>query len=118
MRPLTSSAPSLAQFAHVEEIYKYTGLPEDCPRRFDYAEVTRHHCLPETGMLVRVVDYPHWCLSLCADCGLQVKEWIVQVEPITDWLKWEAKAPGGPFFYPLNWLKRWRHVSATDVSAA
>jgi len=101
-------APSLRQFVDPdEEIYKTVLLPSDCPRNGDFAEVVRDHCLQETGMLVRVVDYPHWCLSICADCGQQVKEWIVRVEPITDWLKWQAKAPGGPFFYPIAWLRRW-----------
>ena len=110
-------APSLRQFERPdEEIYKTAGLALDCPRKGDFAEVVKDHCLQETGMLVRVVDYPHWCLSICADCGLQVKEWIVQVEPLTDWLKWHVKAPGGPFFYPINWLKRWDpNVSRIDV---
>lgn len=114
------SAPSLRQFEHPEEeVYKTSLLPADCPRDGDYAEVTRHHCLEESGMLVKVVDYPHWCLSLCADCGLYVTEWIVRVEPITDWLKWEAKAPGGPFFYPIRWLKRWDpDVSRIDTRGA
>lgn len=102
------SSPSLRQFENPEEeIYKTAGLPSDCPRRGDFAEVIRSHCVPETGMLVRVVDYPHWTLSICADCGIQTALWIVQVEPITDWMKWEAKAPGGPFYYPIEWLKRW-----------
>jgi hypothetical protein len=120
MKSLTGTAPSLRQFEHIEEIYKYSGLPEDCPRRFDFAEVIRNHCVEESGMLVRVIDYPHWAMSLCGNCGLYVYEWIVQVEPLTDWLKWEALAPGGPYFFPINWLKRWKaeQVSHRAVEGA
>lgn len=120
MKPLTSSAPSLRQFEHTQEIYKYSGLEHDCPRQGDYAEVVKNHCVQESGMLVKVIDFPHWCMLICGNCGLYMYEWQVRVEPITDWLKWETLAPGGPFFYPLNWLKRWEapRVSRSALEGA
>ena len=118
MKPITTTAPSLRQFEHTEEIYKYSGLPQDCPRYGDFAEITRSHCVPETGMLVKVIDYPHWCKQTCGHCWLPVFEWMVRVEPITDWMKWEVIAPGNPFFYPINWLKRWSAGQLTRADRA
>jgi hypothetical protein len=106
-----TSAPSLRQFEHIDEIYKERLLPEDCPRKGDYAEITRSHCSAgESGMLVKVVDFPHWCKSSCADCWLPIFDWIVQVEPLKPIPRWEEQAPGGPWFYPIRWLKRWEVV--------
>ena len=36
-------------------------------------------------------------------------EWQVRIEPVDpDVLaKWETIAPGGPWLYPIAWLKRW-----------
>lgn len=122
MSQLLGSAPSLRVFEHVDEIYKENLLDEECPRLGDFAEIRRSHCTSESGMLVRVIDYPHWCLLLCGDCGQHMTEYQVRVEPLSEdiRLKWEAIAPGGPWLYPLAWLKRWRadQVSNTAVAGA
>lgn len=103
--------PSLRQFEHTEEIYKERLLPADCPRDGDYAEVMRCHCTAgsEVGLIVKVIDYPHWCKLSCADCWQHFFEWQVKVEPvdIATRIKWEEIAPGGPWLYPIGWLKRW-----------
>jgi hypothetical protein len=106
------AAPSLRQFEHTEEIYKKTLLPPDAPRKGDFAEVMRSHCTSwETGLLVKVVDFPHWCKLSCADCFQHFFEWQVRVEPLNPTdpiaMKWESQAPGGPWLYPITWLKRW-----------
>jgi hypothetical protein len=100
------AAPSLSQFVHVEEIYKDRLIPEDCPRWGDLGEIRHHCCRPETGMIVRVVNNPHWCVTFCADCQQKLKDWIVQVEPVFDHLSWAVRNPP-PYFYPITWLKRW-----------
>jgi hypothetical protein len=91
---------------HPEEIYKDRLVPTDCPRTGDYAEVRHSCCRNENGMVVRIVNAPHWTVVFCADCQGKVKDWIVQVEPITDWEGWMLRNPG-PYFYPVAWLKRW-----------
>lgn len=108
-KQLTGSALSLRVFENIDEIYKDRGLALDTPRLGDFAEIRRSHCVPETGMLVRVVDYVHWCILTCADCGQHMRELQVRIEPLApDVLaKWEAQAPGGPWLYPIAWLKRW-----------
>jgi len=105
-------APSLRQFEHPEEIYKDRLLAADIPRFGDYAEIKRSHCTSwESGLLLKIVDYPHWCLLLCADCGQWQFEWQVRVEPANPLdpiaVKWEQQAPGGPWLYPIRWLRRW-----------
>jgi hypothetical protein len=72
------------------------------PRRGDLAEIIKSHCVQQTGLILEVVHDPHLCVSRCADCGLRIEEWMVEVwtrEP-----SWH-KTPG-PWFYPLAWLKR------------
>lgn len=56
-----------------------------------------------------VVDDPHWCKLSCADCWQHMFEWQVRIEPVDPKVlaKWEQQAPGGPWLYPIAWLKRW-----------
>lgn len=107
---LCGVAPSLRVFEHLDEIYKERGLPEDCPRYGDYAEIVKSHCVAETGLLVHVTEYVHWCILTCADCGTHMRELQVKIEPLDPdtRARWEIQAPGGPWLYPIAWLKRWR----------
>jgi hypothetical protein len=76
----------------------------ELPRAGDHAEIRRDHCQPETGLVVRVFGDPHLCVARCHKCGQRIEEWMVEVfarhEP------WQRLAPGGPYFYPIAWLKR------------
>jgi hypothetical protein len=84
----------------VQEIYKRDLLDQDCPRRGDLAEIVRDHHNNERGMVVQVVNDPHWSEQYCADCGQKVVEWFVEVRAA-----FFASTPG-PYFYPIRWLKR------------
>jgi hypothetical protein len=85
---------------HISEIYKRDLLDADCPRRGDFAEIVRDHHRTETGLVVEVVNDPHWSEQYCAECGQKVVEMFVEVRS-----KAFAGTPG-PHFYPLRWLKR------------
>jgi hypothetical protein len=110
-------APSLRQFEHVDEIYKDRLIPADCPRLGDFAEIRRICCRNDLGVLVRVVNNPHWCVTFCGDCQVKIKEWIVQVEPVTDFAGWLARQPP-PWFYPIAWLKRWEAQQVSNRAAS
>jgi hypothetical protein len=87
------------------EVYK-TPRPHEVelPRRGDLAEVKRGHCRAnaEAGLLCQVVGDPHLCETNCADCGVKVVDFFVEVH--SDDPHWQ-KTPG-PWFMPIGWLKR------------
>lgn len=96
---------------HPSEVYKRRLLPADCPRRGDIAEVIRDHHNDETGLLVHVVNDPHYCMQHCANCGTAVSDYFVEVE--CD--RWPKSA--GPFYFPISWLKRISYVEIMRTTA-
>jgi len=121
-RQLTGSALSLRIFERPEEIFRLFGfLPGD------FAEIAKGHCSSsETGLLVRISKdhYVRWHIATCADCGQHMREYWVDIVPVRPdhpiALKWETQAPGGPWSYPIAWLKKWEahQVSPQDVKGA
>lgn len=93
---------------HVDEIYKRRLLAAETPRRGDFAEIVRDHHRSETGLLVRVVNDPHWCEQYCAECGQMVVDYFVEVESP------QFAAVPGPHFYPVKWLRRFDPKKATQ----
>lgn len=73
-------------------------LSPEVPRRGDEAAVVRHHCVPETGRVVKVVNDPHFGDGFCSSCGQKVADYFVEVE-CAEW------GPG-PHFVPITWLRR------------
>ncbi|HZP86604.1 MAG TPA: hypothetical protein VFB54_07265 [Burkholderiales bacterium] len=87
------------------DVYKIPRPHEvELPRPGDLAEVRRSHCKAnaEAGLLVQVMGKPHWCYCNCADCGLAITEYFVEVH--CDLREWQGTP--GPWFYPIDWLKR------------
>lgn len=87
---------------YLSEIYKRTLLDAETPRRGDVCEVIRDHHGDETGLIVVVVNDPHYCVNTCADCGQEIKGYFVEVQSDNP----KFKETPGPHFYPLAWLKR------------
>jgi hypothetical protein len=86
------------------EVYKTPKAHEvTLVRPGDLAEVKRSHCVPESGLQVRVHGEPHWCTTYCADCGIEVTDWFVEVW--ADDATWWFETPG-PWFIPVTWLRR------------
>jgi hypothetical protein len=86
------------------DIYKDPRAHEvQMPRTGDLAEVVRSHCKQETGLLVQVVGEPHRCTNFCADCGIEVLDYFVEVYQVH--AQWWYLMPG-PWFIPIKWLKR------------
>jgi hypothetical protein len=84
----------------IEDRYKRVALPLDCPRKGDLAAIIKDHHRTETGMTVVVVNDPHKAEQYCSECGQAINEYFVEVE-CKDWPK-----AGGPYFYPIKWLRR------------
>lgn len=86
----------------LSEIYKRTLLDATVPRRGDVCEVVRDHHNDETGLIVVVVNDPHYCENTCADCGQLVTGYFVEVQVNHP----KFKSIPGPHFYPIAWLRR------------
>lgn len=93
-----------------DEVYFRRLLSPETPRRGDTAAVVRHHCQPETGRLVKVVNDPHRGTAFCKHCGTEVLDYFVEVE-CPDW------GPG-QHFVPITWLRRVLPLSSRTAVCA
>jgi hypothetical protein len=87
----------------VLEVYKRTLLSPEVPRRGDRAVIVQDHHRTETGMRVRVVNDPHFVKQTCGECGNDLLDWFVEVEPDEGH---EVVGQAGPYYYPIRWLRR------------
>jgi hypothetical protein len=82
------------------DVYKRSLLDMDVPRRGDLAEVRCDHHKTETGLIVHVVNDPHYNRQYCHECGEHIDGYFVEVVSPA----WDGQP--GPHFYPVKWLKR------------